>query len=280
MRRFLVADVVPEHEADRVWPWLRLAPRPWRGAAFRLARPKAYPALMTEDGAVAGHAVALPTRYPVDRAAITLNRYFTELGPMAHGWLAAGPPPSMPGVTWRTGRLFALLAALSPFIMPRSPFGNPARLGVLLIGDNQPEVAVAARFLACRVRHLVLACPAENFRNRLAYQILAESGLAILTRADPPDGGWEAAIDFRRFPPDLVLKAGRGLYPRPLFPKPLRRPDATSPILMNGHPVWAECHFLCLVPPDWPPLPAEPSVGALQSMAMLAGMVGLDFTFA
>ena len=280
MRRFLVAKVVAEREAERVGPWLGLVPGPWRGTAMRFAAPKAQPPLLSEDSEIAGHALALSARWPQGRIDVFLGRLGAELAPRAYGWLGQGLPPAMSGVAWYTGRLYALVAALGLFRGLRGPWGRLDRLGVLLIGDSRPEVAIAARFLARTVRHLILVCPVEHFRNRLAWQILTESGLAVVTRAETPASGWELGLDLRRYPPAFLPGTAPALYPRPLFPKPLYPPDGRAPAVESEHPVWAECHLACLVSPGSPPLPHEPTLGSVEAALSLAEQVGLAFQLA
>ncbi len=199
--------------------------------------------------------------------------------PLAYGWVTDIPPPSIPGMTWRSGRLLGLLSVLGLFHPLNGVFGNPADLSLLLIGGRQSELSVAARLLARLVKRLILACPAENFRNRLAVQILTESGLAVTTPADTPSAGWEIAVDFRPFPP-LVVIEGKNHYARPLFPIPLRQVAGLPLTAGYEHPVWAECQLACMSLPGAPPLPDVLSVEAVLTTQCLAKQAGLGFTLA
>lgn len=279
VRSFIVAGLVQDAVANQVWPWLGLVPAFWRRSAARLARPAPARVAATADGEIVGHAVALAAAWPPGKAARALAVVNRDLSPAAYGWVANEPPPRVPGLTWRSGRLVGLLAVLGLFHPGYGVFRNPADLSLLLIGGRQPELAVAARLLARVVRRMVVACPAEHFRNRLALQILAESGLAVLTPGVAPAAGWEIAVDFRPFPP-LVVRGGRQHYARPLFPRPLQLTGRLLPGVGHEHPVWAECQLACLCPPDAPPLPDALSVEAILAAQDLARQAGLTFDLA
>ena len=148
----------------------------------------------------------------------------------------------------------------------------------MLVGDLQEEFSSAARFLARRVHHLVLVCPVEHFRNRLAWQILTECGLAVMTKAEIPADGWEIAVDIRRSPPTFIV-GRQNLRPSPRFPDPLQSPSGL-PSPESMHPVWAECHLACLPAPGEPPLPDEASLRAVQATLALSERAGLTFTLA
>jgi len=277
MRHFLVADMVRDPETTHTWPWLNVVPPPLRHAAARLARPRLSPVASAEDGAIAGYSLALSSHWPAGRVAKAVGQIAADLSPVAYGWTAGASPPSLPGVEWRSGRILALLAVLSLFQPDQGPFSHLG-LQVLLIGNNQPELATAARFLARPVRRLIVACPVEHFRNRLALQILAESGLAILTRPDPTPAGWDVAIDLRYLPPSVLLGA-RVLRVRPCFSRPPRW-SGRAPTLADAHPAWPECYLACLAPSGQPLLPYEVSLSSLQIAMALAGQVGLGFALA
>ncbi|MCL6613673.1 MAG: hypothetical protein K6U03_03460, partial [Firmicutes bacterium] len=276
-RHFLVVgDPVEKGGELRVWPWLRMVPGPWRRAAGRFLRPKAGPVGRSADGLVNAYAMILPKVPRSGDLARALARAERELSPCAYGWTGPSPVP-FPELPWRSGRLFGLLAALSPFLPGWTPLGDPARLTVLLLGGRQPELAVAARFLAHRVRGIFIVCPAEHFRRRLAAQLLIESGLAVLALPRPPRGGWDVAIDFRVLPPRIETGDGV-LVVRPLFPHPLALSGRLAEAVDGGHPVWAECHLACLAPPEGPPLPFTLTLASLREALALVERLGLGLS--
>ncbi|MGE5598770.1 MAG: hypothetical protein ACM3XS_05275 [Bacteroidota bacterium] len=279
MCRFLVAEIPPEDEAGRYWPWLGAVPRAWRRTAARWAKPRLSPPLVSRDGGVSGHSLVLSPFWPPSLVARAVDAWRGTLRPRAHGWLPPSPPPGTE-IAWYTGRLIGLLSVLSFFTDRNGPFGPPNRLSLLLIGEDRGPFAVAARFLARRVRHLTLVAPGEHFRDRLAWQILTESGLAVLTRAAPPETGWEVALDLRRHPPVILVGAERVLRPRPCSAQPLWTPAGLRPAPENEHPVWAECHLLCLLPPEAALPPPEPTIRSLQEMLVHAERVGFGFCLA
>jgi hypothetical protein len=278
LRSFVVAAVPAEREAVRAWPWLKLVPRAWRGAAMDFAGPKVYAAFTDGDGGVAGHRLIISDRCAAKRVIKAYDRFCAALSPAAHGWTAAWPPPAIPNVVWRDGGLFALMAAVFPFFLSPGTLGNPAALDLLLIGGNQTATAVAARFLARRVRHMALACPAAHFRNRLAWQILTETGLAVVTGNEIPASGWDLAIDLRNFPDVSLWENRRIMHPRPLFPRPLRCLESDIPLVADKHPAWSECHLACLIPPTRPALPTGISLASLNTASLLASEAGLAFS--
>lgn len=278
LQRFLVAGITPESEVSRIWPWLGLVPRAWRRTAGRLTSSRIGTALLSGGGSIGGVPVSLSPYLSVERAASAIIHFDRQFQPRVHGWLAKEPPPAIAGVSWYTGRLYGLLAVLSLFAAGRRPFGDPARLSVLLIGGNSPEVSVTARFLAPRVRRLILASPFGHFRDRLAWQILSEYGLAIVTRFEPPKEGWELALDLTKTPPNLCLQAGRVLWARPHFADPLLAPEKETPAPENEDPVWAECHLACRLPPDAPPLPQAPTLKAVSELVSFSREIGLSFS--
>ena len=265
--------------ANQVWPWLGLVPKPWRRSAVQLAKSSPTQVAATADGEIVGHSMPLAAAWPPGKAARALALVGQDLSPMAYGWASDVPPPHIPGLAWRSGRLLGLLCVLGLFHPLYGVFGNPADLSLVLIGGRQPELSVAARLLARLVRRLIVACPAENFRNRLALQILTESGLAVTTPAAAPAAGWDIALDFRPFPP-LVAIEGRNHYARPLFPQPLQLTTGLPLVVGYEHPVWAECQLACIFPPGAPPLPDALSVEAVLAAQCLAKQAGLGFTLA
>ena len=275
---FLVIDGPPDmNTALHAWPWLRAMPRPWRRGLSRLARPKSGLVAATADGRIKAYGLLLSGGFPPMRLAALLARLENELTPQAYGWLASGSSP-LPGRPWRSGRFFGLLTALSPFVGKDLPFGAPEALTVLLQGEAQPELAVAARFLARRVRGLFIVCPPAYFRRNLAARILAESGLAVLDGPIPPPKGWDVAIDLRCLPP-LFRVGPRLLTLYPVFPRPLVQAARWKKIMPLEHPVWAECHLACLLP-EKKTLPSALTPASLRAAFSLLEEAGVGFAFA
>ncbi|MGE5529821.1 MAG: hypothetical protein ACM3X6_11875 [Patescibacteria group bacterium] len=287
MRRFVVAEAPALAEAARFWPWLGILPGPWRAAAAVFTRPRLLPAFYNEGRSVAGQALALPRRHHTrlalpgrsrpERARAPLAGALAECGPV-WGWAGPPPPPLLPGITWRPGSVFRLLLALSPFLREHGPFGrDPA---VLVSGEPGLATASACRFLAARVRWLTLVCPGEHFRDRLAWQILCETGLAMLTRAEMAPGGWDVAIQIGEVPAVLAAGSGCARLPRAHFPSPLLHPKSGEEVPQNMDPVWCECHLDCLGSGAGESLPVDPTLGALTAALDLANRVGLSFSLA
>ena len=279
-RRFLIAEMIPAAEASGLWPWIRLAPRGWRTDLLRrFAQPRAERVLSNANTGVLGQVLALPEGCREAKTVKAIIGYQTLMAPAVYGWSAADRDPIPAEFPWRTGRLFAVLSCLAPFRHWSDLLGDPSGLGVMLLGGNQPELAVLGRCLARWVRFLIIVCREENFRNRLAEQILAESGLAAVTRSDIPARGWDIAIELRRFPPLLVLRESATVKPTALFPEPLYPQDGTAPAREYADPVWQECHLCCLAPADAAPPPAAVSVGAILAMLAIADRAGIGFSF-
>ena len=148
VRRFLVAGTADTRGLSRIWPWLGLVPGFWRHSAARLAGPRCALTAATKDGGLLGHSLALAPVWPPEKAAAALALTTARLAPLAFGWESPDPPPPLPGIAWHSGRLFGLLSVLGLFHPGLGVYRRPADLEMLLIGGDQPALAVAARFLA------------------------------------------------------------------------------------------------------------------------------------
>lgn len=271
-RSFLVVCRADKREMSGLWPLLGMMPESWRRRAAGLMRPRCVPALAAPDGSIAGHSLAMMDGWPARKTVEAITRARSSVRPLACGWAGPPPPPEVPGVAWRLGKLFALLPALGVF-HPHS-MGNLSGLTVMVSGEDRAALAAAARYLAGIVRRLILVSPGEHFRNRLAAQILCESGLAVLTRAVAPDHGWDVALDLQPLQPRLRLGA-RIISPRAVFPSPLLYLNERVPAA--DHPVWGECHLACLAGES---LPHETSLGSLRRALALAERADLSFSLA
>lgn len=276
MRSFLVVDPAGDREVPLRWPWLNLVPTSWRRAASSWASPKCLPALATADGCITGHALTTVAGWPTPKTANAIINAQKRISTGICGWAGSSPPLEISGIFWRRGRIAALLAALGAFRDEGT--GDPAGMTVMVHGEARAELAVAARYLARVVRRLILVSPREDFRRRLAAQILGETGLVVMTREAPPAGGWDVALDLGGSVPRLVL--GDCLArPRIVFPQPLLRVTQGKWLGRTDHPVWDECYLACLAP-NGADLPFETSLAALRAAFALAERAEIKFTLA